>query len=244
RHAVPTQRSFATRPRCRRNSATSATWSTARETWSTAWRLRCRPRCWFSTRRRRSPTRSARHALARAAITTTGRCRAGSTARGSSRGRRRRPERIRLASSGGHRHGGCAGQGDTAADVRQRLVDLVDEDQAQVAGLELVERGVDCEELAADLLHARRARRAGQALPQQREYFAVAAAALALVFVEDHLVERLAENLGLAPDVLVAPVAGAADDHEAAVCGHRFDGARERRDGVGIVAVVGDHGRA
>jgi hypothetical protein len=56
-----------------------------------------------------------------------------------------------------------------------------------------------------------------EALAQQAEHLAVGAAALALVLVEDDVVEGVAEDLGLLADVLVAPVAGAADDHAAAL---------------------------
>ncbi len=45
-------------------------------------------------------------------------------------------------------------------------------------------------------------------------------------------------------DVLVAPVAGAADDDAAALGRQRVHGGHQGAHGVGVVAVVGDHGRA
>ena len=59
-----------------------------------------------------------------------------------------------------------SGRGDALADVRERLLDLVDQDQAEVACLERGERRVDGDEFAADLLHLARAPGVGEALAQ------------------------------------------------------------------------------
>ena len=42
--------------------------------------------------------------------------------------------------------------GNALGDVRQRFFDLIDQDQAQVAGLEVGQRGIDGEEFAVDFL--------------------------------------------------------------------------------------------
>nr|GEU28368.1 hypothetical protein [Tanacetum cinerariifolium] len=138
----------------------------------------------------------------------------------------------------------CLRLGDTFGDMRQRILHLVDQDQAQVPFLQAAQSRVDGQEFAVDFLHVRRARRAVQARAQQRDHFAVHAAALARVFVQDHVVECAAEDFGLQRDVLVAAVAGARDHHAAALGRHGFHGLHQRQNGVRIVAVVGDHGRA
>jgi hypothetical protein len=58
------------------------------------------------------------------------------------------------------------------------------------------------------------------------------------------VVEGGAQDAGLLADVLVAPVAGAADDHRAPLGRHVAHACHQGGDGVGVVAVVGDHGGA
>src|SRR5690606_16340181 len=108
----------------------------------------------------------------------------------------------------------------------------------------MIQRGIDGEEFAADLVDRLRAFRLRQSLAQQLHHFAVGASALALVFVEDHIVERIAEDFRLAADVVVAAIAGAADDDRAAVRRHRFDGAGQCLDRIRVVAVIGNDGGA
>jgi hypothetical protein len=110
--------------------------------------------------------------------------------------------------------------------------------------LQAAQRAVDGDEFAVDLFHVRGARRALQAFAQQRQHFAIGAAALAGVLVQDHVVERRAQDARLPADVLVAPIAGAADDHRAARAGMFSTPGHQRRDGVRVVAVVGNHGGA
>ena len=62
-------------------------------------------------------------------------------------------------------------------------------------------------------------RGARQAFAQQADDFAIGAAALGGVLVQDHVVEGGAQDHGLHADVLVAPVARTADDHAAALAG-------------------------
>jgi hypothetical protein len=104
-------------------------------------------------------------------------------------------------------------------DSVQRFVDLIDKDQAEIAGLESfpapcrwrgIRRGLPDFGSPLGVLEAEL---------QQRQDFAVGAAALALVLIEDDLIEGVAEDLGLLADVFVAPVAGAADDDGAAAVG-------------------------
>ena len=121
---------------------------------------------------------------------------------------------------------------------------LVDEDEAQIARLQAVEGVVDGGEFAVDFFHVAGAFGALQALAQQGEDFAVGAAALAGVLVEDDVVEGCAEDAGLLADVFIAPVARAADDDAAAARGHVADAADQGVDGVGVVPVVGDDGGA
>jgi hypothetical protein len=83
-----------------------------------------------------------------------------------------------------------------------------------------------------------------QAFAQQGHHLAVGAAALGGVLVQDHVVEGGAQDHGLLADVLVAAVAGAADDHAAALGGQGIHGLHQGAHGVGVVAVVGDHGGA
>jgi hypothetical protein len=83
----------------------------------------------------------------------------------------------------------------------------------------------------------------GQALSQQGNHFTVLSAALALVFIQDDLVKRVAQNFGLLADVLVAPVSGTADDHRAACGRHGFHRLHQRQHGVRVVAIVGNHRR-
>ena len=102
---------------------------------------------------------------------------------------------------------------DSLGDMRQRFIDLVDEDQAEVSGAQLGERRVDGQELAAHFLDVFCPPGVLSTLAQQGEYFAVRASSLALILIEHDTVESLAEDLGLLADVFVAPVSGAADDH-------------------------------
>jgi hypothetical protein len=126
--------------------------------------------------------------------------------------------------------------------VGQRFFHLVHQHQAQVARLQARQGGVDGDELATDLFDML-VRGARQAFAQQGHHLAVGAAALGGVLVQDHVVEGGAQDHGLLADVLVAAVAGAADDHAAALAGHGFT-ACTRRAWRRVVAVVGDHGGA
>ena len=95
----------------------------------------------------------------------------------------------------------------------QRLLNLVHQDQAQIARLESVERPVDSDELAADFFDLSTAPGAGESLAQQLQHLTVSAAALAGVLKQEHLVEGLAEDLRLLAYVFIATVTGTADDH-------------------------------
>jgi hypothetical protein len=53
-----------------------------------------------------------------------------------------------------------------------------------------------------------------------------------------------AQDHGLLADVLVAAVTGAADHHRAALAGRAFTACHQGAHGVGVVAVVGNHGGA
>src|SRR5574343_1066985 len=122
----------------------------------------------------------------------------------------------------------------------QGLLDLIDQDQAEIARMQALKCHVDGLEFTGDGVDALGAPGVGQAVEQQADDLAVGAAALAGILVENHIVEGVPEDLGLLPDVLVAPVAGAADDDRAADRRHVVDGLDQRLDGVRVVAVVGD----
>ena len=83
---------------------------------------------------------------------------------------------------------------------------LIDQHQAQVSGLQAREGRVDGDELAADLFYVAGARGPGQSLAQQGHDLAVGPAALGGILVQDHIVERCAQDHGLLADVLVTPV--------------------------------------
>src|SRR5574344_2360977 len=88
------------------------------------------------------------------------------------------------------------------------------------------------------------ARCAFQPLAQQGEHLAIGTATLAGVLVKDHVVESRAQDARLLDDVLVTPVARAADDHAALVCRHGIHRLHQGADGVRVVAVVGNDGGA
>ncbi|KAF5275155.1 hypothetical protein FQA39_LY18673 [Lamprigera yunnana] len=111
--------------------------------------------------------------------------------------------------------------------------------KAQIApGLQAGQGVVDGEEFAVDFGGVAGAGGALQAKLQQGQHFAVFAPALAGVLVEDDVVEHAAQDAGLLDDVLVAPVACAADDDAALVGGHGAHGLHQGAHGVGVVAVV------
>ena len=83
-----------------------------------------------------------------------------------------------------------------------------------------------------------------QPLAQQGQHFAICATALALVLIQDDLVEHIAQYLGLANDVDIAPVTRTADDHHPLLGRDALDGGHQRKHRIGIVPIVGDHAGA
>lgn len=83
----------------------------------------------------------------------------------------------------------------------KRGIHIVDQDQAQVPGIQARQCGVDGQELAPDLLDGLGAAGIFQALAQQRQHFAVGTATLALVLVQNRFVKGFAQNAGLVTDV-------------------------------------------
>ena len=83
-----------------------------------------------------------------------------------------------------------------------------------------------------------------EALAHEAHDLAVGTAAGALVLVDVDVVEEVADDLGLAEDVLVAPVAGRGVDDLAAAMRHLLDGLAQGEQGRGVVAVVEDDGGA
>src|SRR5690606_8314607 len=119
---------------------------------------------------------------------------------------------------------------DAGPDVGERFFHLVHQDQAEVAGPDARQRDVNGAELALHLDDLA-ARPVAQPFAQQRHHLAIGPAALALVLVQDEVVEAGCEQRRLAPDVLVTAVAGAAD-HDAAPAGfHRAHGLHQGAHG-------------
>ena len=114
-------------------------------------------------------------------------------------------------------HGERAGFNNPYWDAR--FLDLIDQDQAQVTRAQSLERQVDGNELAANLVDAPCSTGIGQSFAQQCNDFAIAAAALSRILVEDDIVEGVAQDLGLAAQVLVATVACPADDDRTSLGG-------------------------
>jgi len=117
--------------------------------------------------------------------------------------------------------------------------------QTQLAGVQLVQGGINRQKFDEHRGLLLGTFGIDQALAQQRQHFAVAAATLALVFKQHHFIKGIAQDFGLLADVLVAPVAGTADHHGAAAGRHGFHRPHQGLDGIRVVAIVGnDRGAA
>ena len=126
--------------------------------------------------------------------------------------------------------------------MRERLVNRVDEDQADIAGLEFAERRIDGQEFNVDFLDFPRPPCILESVAQQGKHFAVGAAALAGILIEDDTVKGISQDFSLPADILVTPFTGAADDDNTAAPRRRryiANGIDQRLNGVGIMAVVG-----
>ena len=108
--------------------------------------------------------------------------------------------------------------------------------------MELVHGRVNRQKLAKHLGALDGALGVGQSFAQQGNHLAIVAPPLALVFEHHHLVKGIAQDFGLLADVLVTPIARAADDHGSARSGHGLHRLHQRQHGVGVVAIVGNHG--
>jgi hypothetical protein len=103
--------------------------------------------------------------------------------------------------------------------VVESLLNLIDQDQAQVTRPQFRQSRVDGEKLAVDFLYLGGSPSALQALLQQGQDFAVSATALALILIKHHPIEGAPEDLGLSANVFVAPITRTADDHRALAAG-------------------------
>ena len=95
-----------------------------------------------------------------------------------------------------------------------------------------------------DLRHLAGASGVAQAVAQQRQHFAISAAALAGVLIEHDRIKSVAEDACLIANVLVAPIARSADHDQAAFGRQGGDGLHQCDHRVRVVTIVGDHGRA
>ena len=82
-----------------------------------------------------------------------------------------------------------------------------------------------------------------QTFAKQGDHFTIGAAALAGILIQNHLIKSIAEDFGLLADIVIAPVAGPADHHQATHRRHVLDAFDQRLDGIRIVAVVGNQRR-
>src|SRR3546814_5726281 len=89
-----------------------------------------------------------------------------------------------------------------------------------------------------NLLQLFGALRIDQTLTQQSQHFAILAAALTHVLIQNHFIECIAKYFRLAAYVDVAPIAGSADNHAASAGWHGVHCLDQRRDGIGIMAIV------
>ncbi len=122
----------------------------------------------------------------------------------------------------------------------ERLLDLIDKNQAKIPVGQALKGRIDGQELSANLLYIRAEGSVDEPLAQKRNDFPIGTSTLAHVLIQDYVVERIAQNLGLATDVDVPPVAGSADDHRAPFGRHGVDGLHQGLDGIRVVAVVRD----
>ena len=74
----------------------------------------------------------------------------------------------------------------------------------------------------------------------ERHHLAIGPATRALVLVDDHVIKAVADDLGLANDVHVAPISGRGVHHQPPIVRHATNGIDKRHQGVGVVPVV-DH---
>src|SRR3546814_4222190 len=92
---------------------------------------------------------------------------------------------------------------------------LIDQNQAQLAFPQARQRGIDGQELAMNLLQLFGALRIDQTLTQQSQHFAILAAALTHVLIQNHFIECIAKYFRLAAYVDVESIAGFAVHHAA-----------------------------
>ena len=126
--------------------------------------------------------------------------------------------------------------------MAQCLFNLVDEDQTQVTRVQPAQSRVDGIEFALNFLHVTGFGCPIQPFAQQAQHLAVGAAALAGVFVQQHIVKHTAQNGCLLGDVFVTAVTRTADDHAAAFGRHAFHCSGQGRNGIRVVTIVGNDG--
>jgi len=98
-------------------------------------------------------------------------------------------------------------------DVRQRLIHLVNQDQAQIAFLQTLHRAVNRQKLTMNFVDVRSALCAVQTLTQKLQHLAIHTPTLTGVLVQHHIVKRLTNQARLLANVFVSAVARATDHH-------------------------------
>ena len=79
-----------------------------------------------------------------------------------------------------------------------------------------------------------------EAIAKQLNHFAIAAAALARILVQNDFVKGSAQNLSLIANVLITAITCTTDDHHSLFCRHVVDRVNQGLNGIGIVTVVGN----
>ena len=96
--------------------------------------------------------------------------------------------------------------------MRQCFFNLIDQYQAEITRFEPFKGDVNGVEFAMDFLDVLGPFGIYKSKLQQGKHFTISAAALALILIEHDVVKSIAKNLGLLTDVLITPVARAAND--------------------------------
>jgi hypothetical protein len=89
----------------------------------------------------------------------------------------------------------------------QSLLDLIDQNQTQIARAQPAQCRINGEELPLDFINPAGPPGAAQTLPEQRQDFAICASALTRILIEDDIIEGLPEDPGLITEIDIAPIA-------------------------------------
>ena len=105
-----------------------------------------------------------------------------------------------------------SGFGNPLGNVGQCFINLINQDQTQIARNEPLQCRVNGDKFAVDFLDVFRALGVFQTQLKKGEHFSIGTSTLALILIQHDLIEGIAENFRLLPDILIASVTGTADD--------------------------------